>query len=50
MYAPRSRFIPDALLALFERRGRGGAEAPDSFDAAPAAPVNVKARLREMWK
>ena len=50
VYAPRSRFIPDALLALFERRGprrRGGA---DSFDAAPAAPVNVKARLREMWK
>jgi len=50
VYAPRSRFIPDALLALFERRVRGGAEAADSFDGAPAAPVNVKARLREMWR
>jgi DNA helicase-2/ATP-dependent DNA helicase PcrA len=50
VYAPQSRFIPDALLALFERRVRDVAEAADSFDGARAAPVNLKARLREMWR
>ena len=50
--APRSRFLPDALLACFERRvlarpgiGRGGARS-----ARPEVRVDVGARLRDMWR
>jgi DNA helicase-2/ATP-dependent DNA helicase PcrA len=50
VYAPRSRFIPDALLALFERQGRGSREDGDSFDGVRGARVDVQARLRAMWK
>ena len=48
VYAPRSRFLPDAILDRFERvvRGRGvsGLEA-----ATPTGVVDVAARLRAMW-
>jgi DNA helicase-2/ATP-dependent DNA helicase PcrA len=50
VYAPRTRFIPEALLELFERQVRGGSEAADALDGPRAARVDVKARLREMWK
>ncbi len=50
VYAPRTRFIPDALLPLFERRVRGGWKPTDAFDGALAAPVDVQARLRDMWR
>ncbi len=45
----RSRFIPDALLELFERQACG------RVDHAPGSPtdlptrVNVAARMRERW-
>jgi len=50
--APRSRFLPDPLLACFERRvlarpsvGEGGARSP-----RPSTRVDVGARLRDMWR
>ena len=48
VYAPRSRFLPDALLDRFERvvRGRGVAELAR---AADAPVIDVAARLRAMW-
>jgi DNA helicase-2/ATP-dependent DNA helicase PcrA len=48
VYAPRSRFLPDAILDRFERvvRGRGVAELAA---AADAPVVDVAARLRAMW-
>jgi ATP-dependent DNA helicase UvrD/PcrA len=50
VYAPRTRFIPDALLPLFERRVRGGRNPADTFDGTLAARVDVQARLRDMWR
>jgi DNA helicase-2/ATP-dependent DNA helicase PcrA len=49
VFAPRSRFIPDAILNLFECRAwpidtRDGARAP-----GPSANADVAARMREMW-
>lgn len=48
VYAPRSRFLPDAILDRFERvvRGRGVAGLTAE---APKATVDVAARLRSMW-
>jgi len=48
VYAPRSRFLPDAILDRFERvvRGRGVHELEA---AAPTGVVDVAARLRAMW-
>jgi DNA helicase II / ATP-dependent DNA helicase PcrA len=50
VYAPRTRFIPDGLLTLFERQVRGERETFDPFDGVCGARVDVKARLREMWR
>ena len=50
VYAPRTRFIPDTLLPLFERQARGSKEAADSLDGTLAAPVDVQARLRDRWR
>jgi DNA helicase-2/ATP-dependent DNA helicase PcrA len=45
----RSRFIPDGILDLFERRAYGHADpAPGSLTELPKR-VNVAARMREMW-
>jgi DNA helicase-2/ATP-dependent DNA helicase PcrA len=48
VYAPRTRFIPDAILSHFERRTHARNHAVD-----PSGPtrvrVDVGARLREMW-
>jgi DNA helicase-2/ATP-dependent DNA helicase PcrA len=49
VYAPRTRFIPEALLPLFERPAPTGAERGDPFEGRPATRVDVQARLREMW-
>ncbi len=48
VYAPRSRFLPDAILDRFDRvvRGRSVAELERG---APTAVVDVAARLRAMW-
>jgi DNA helicase-2/ATP-dependent DNA helicase PcrA len=49
VFAPRTRFIPDAILDRFERvvRGRGVASVP-GVDT-PATTVDVASRLRAMW-
>jgi DNA helicase-2/ATP-dependent DNA helicase PcrA len=48
VYAPRSRFLPDEILARFHRVVRGRPIA--GLTAAPATPVvDVAARLRAMW-
>ena len=49
VYAPRTRFIPDAILDRFTRVSHGGTAATDSPDGAPSAAVDVGARLRAMW-
>jgi DNA helicase-2/ATP-dependent DNA helicase PcrA len=50
MFAPRSRFIPDTILNLFECQFfpaeiRGTARAPGAFPRA-----DIAARMREMWR
>src|SRR5205823_11626798 len=50
VYAPRTRFIPDALLPLFERRAQGSLHAADSLGSPVAARIDVQTRLREMWR
>jgi DNA helicase-2/ATP-dependent DNA helicase PcrA len=49
VYAPRSRFVPDAILDRFDRvvRGRGVADLDRA--AGSTATVDVAARLRAMW-
>ncbi len=49
VHAPRTRFIPDALLPLFERRAHGTLHATDSLGSPVAARIDVQTRLREMW-
>ena len=49
--APRTRFVPDTLLDRFELR-RHGLAPPWQTDAtaATAAPVDIAARMRAMWR
>ncbi len=49
VYAPRTRFIPDAILPCFSRISHGTAAADDLPDAAPAAGIDIGARLRALW-
>ena len=51
VYAPRTRFIPDAIVDKFARVSHGAAAPEDRADdgAAAAARVDVGARLRAMW-
>jgi DNA helicase-2/ATP-dependent DNA helicase PcrA len=48
VYAPRSRFLPDAILDRFERVVRGRS-ASALCAATPTAVVDVAAQLRAMW-
>ncbi|MDB4953834.1 MAG: uvrD1 [Myxococcales bacterium] len=48
VYAPRSRFLPDAILDRFDRVVRGR-PVGDLGAASSATAVDVAARLREMW-
>jgi DNA helicase-2/ATP-dependent DNA helicase PcrA len=51
LYAPRTRFLPDELLPLFQRLAHGPARADDGDGAATAAArVDVAARLKAMWR
>ncbi len=50
VYAPRTRFIPETVSALFERQARGSKETADSFDSTPTVRVDVHTRLKEMWR
>jgi DNA helicase-2/ATP-dependent DNA helicase PcrA len=47
--APRSRFLPDGVLGLFTRRTATPNCAADAMPLRPAAPVDIGARLRDMW-
>ena len=47
VFAPRSRFLPDAILDRFERVVRARKQNDDRPDAGPT--VDVAARLRAMW-
>ncbi len=49
VYAPRTRFIPEAILPKFARVSHGAVAAEDRPDAPPAGAVDVGARLRAMW-
>jgi DNA helicase II / ATP-dependent DNA helicase PcrA len=48
VYAPRTRFVPDDVLALFERVAHGPVAANDEGLPA-AARIDVAARLRAQW-
>jgi DNA helicase-2/ATP-dependent DNA helicase PcrA len=49
VYAPRSRFVPDALLELFEREVRAPEGPGDALHAEGSARIDVASRLRGMW-
>ena len=50
VFAPRSRFVPDGILDLFECRAWPG-KAVDGAKAAKASLcADVAARMREMWR
>jgi DNA helicase-2/ATP-dependent DNA helicase PcrA len=48
VYAPRTRFIPDAILDRFERVVRGRGVASLGLEQ-PSTTVDVASRLRAMW-
>ena len=47
--APRSRFLPEEVLGLFTRRTAAPNCAADAMPSPPATPVDIGARLRDMW-
>src|SRR6202048_1393611 len=47
--APRSRFLPDEVLRLFTRRTAAPNCAADAMPLRPTSPVDIGARLRDMW-
>ena len=47
--APRSRFLTDEVLGLFTRRTAAPDCAADAIALRPTAPVDIGARLRDMW-
>jgi len=49
IYAPRTRFIPEELVPLFERASAGSLETLDPPISA-SGRLNVAAKLREMWR
>ncbi len=50
VYAPRSRFIPNAIIDLFERSAWSSATAAGSAAPGAARPrVDVGAKARAMW-
>ncbi len=49
VYAPRSRFLPDAILDRFERVVRGRSALGLGVATDTGARVDVAARLRESW-
>jgi ATP-dependent DNA helicase UvrD/PcrA len=50
VYVPRTRFIPEELTVLFERQARNGRAPEGETDGPPAAPIDVRAKLKEMWR
>jgi DNA helicase-2/ATP-dependent DNA helicase PcrA len=51
LYTPRSRFLPDPVLARFERRARARGQQEDGAGGrrSAATVVDVGAKLRDMW-
>ena len=53
LLAPRSRFLPDALLPCFERHALARRPVGEGTPAPPARPsevrIDVGARIRDMW-
>jgi len=49
IYAPRTRFIPDDLVSLFERPVVGNLDNLDQPRPPSTTSVNVATKLREMW-
>ena len=49
VYAPRTRFIPDAVLDRFTRVSHGAAAPFDAPDGSLSSAVDIGARLRAMW-
>ena len=45
----RSRFIPDDILNVFERRAHGRAVDDSASAIQPSVRVDVAARMRQMW-
>jgi len=50
VYAPRTRFLPDAILDAFERRAHAATEPADELPAAASPRIDAAARVRAMWK
>ncbi|MGP9810861.1 ATP-dependent helicase [Rhodopseudomonas sp. NSM] len=50
VYAARSRFIPDRLLNLFERTSWLKVTASPGYPTRQAAPIDIGARMRGMWR
>jgi DNA helicase-2/ATP-dependent DNA helicase PcrA len=50
LYAARTRFIPAAILHLFEGRASPEPAAADATLPARQPPVDIAARLRRMWR
>jgi DNA helicase-2/ATP-dependent DNA helicase PcrA len=50
VYVPRTRFIPVELAALFEKRVMGGRLIEGIGGGERSVGVDVRARLREMWR
>jgi DNA helicase II / ATP-dependent DNA helicase PcrA len=50
LYASRTRFIPEKLLPLFERATWPLAGAVTSAPANPAPPIDIRAKMRGMWR
>ena len=49
MLAPRSRFLPDDILSLFERRDALPPVAEDAPLAPASTAIDIGTRLRAMW-
>ena len=50
VYAPRTRFIPDAILEHFERRTHGRPHPVDTPNASSHRHVDLGARIRALWE
>jgi hypothetical protein len=50
VHVPRTRFIPGEVAQLFERQVKGGRLVEGAAAAPPGVAVDVRAKLKEMWR
>ncbi|MCX5497670.1 ATP-dependent helicase [Kaistia dalseonensis] len=50
VYATRTRFIPSAIIGLFDQRIWPPLTAQEAAASAPRPPVDIAARMRGMWR